>query len=47
MLGILVITFILWMCYEIWRAPLVKEDESGNVTVITGTKKLRELFKRK
>lgn len=46
-IGILVLAFIIWMAWEVWRAPMVKEEDNGNITVITGPKKLRELFKRK
>jgi hypothetical protein len=33
----------LWMAFEIWRAPLVDQNEN----IITPTKKLKDLFKSK
>lgn len=47
-LSILILTFvILWMAYEIWRAPVVKENQDGSYTTIKPTKKLSDIFKRK
>jgi hypothetical protein len=34
---------ILWLAYEIWRAPLY--DDNNNI--VQPTKKLRDLFKKK
>ena len=33
----------LWMAFEIWRAPLVDQNEK----IIIPAKKLKDLFKRK
>jgi len=33
----------LWMAFEIWRAPLVDQNEN----IIIPSKKLKDLFKRK
>jgi hypothetical protein len=33
----------LWMAFEIWRAPLVDQNEN----IIMPAKKLKDLFKRK
>ena len=37
------LVFIIWMAYEVWRAPLV--DDKDNI--IIPPKKLRNLFKIK
>lgn len=37
------LVFIIWMAYEVWRAPLV--DDKDNI--IIPPKKLRDLFKIK
>ena len=34
----------VWMAFEIWRAPLMQENEDGSWTELKPTKKL---FKRK
>lgn len=47
-LSISILTFvILWMAYEIWRSPVVKENQDGSYTTIKPTKKLSDIFKRK
>jgi hypothetical protein len=42
-LAIGIIGTALWMAFEIWRAPLVDQNEN----IIIPTKKLKDLFKRK
>jgi hypothetical protein len=48
------ITFIIgfsittiWIGYEIWRAPMMRENEDGTWTTIKPTKRLSDLFKKK
>jgi hypothetical protein len=36
-----------WIAYEVWRAPMMRENEDGTYTTIRPAKKLSELFKRK
>jgi hypothetical protein len=38
---------LLWIAYEGWRAPLMRENEDGSFTTIKPTKKLSDLFKKK
>ena len=45
--GIILVVTSLWMAYEIWRAPLMKETEDGGLQTIRPTKKLSDLFKKK
>ena len=40
-IGLIVIG--LWMAFEIWRAPMVDQDEN----IIISGKQLKDLFKRK
>ena len=39
--------FWVWIIYEGWRAPLMRENEDGTYTTIRGEKKLSDLFKKK
>ena len=39
-------TLLLWIAYELWRAPIVREEEDGNVTTIRKTKQLKDLFRK-
>jgi hypothetical protein len=45
--GIILVVVSLWMAYEIWRAPLMKETEDGELRTIRPTKKLSDLFKKR
>ncbi len=49
-ISILILVSLLiwgWIAYEVWRAPMMRENEDGTYTTIRATKKLSELFKRK
>ena len=46
-IGILMILGTLWMCFEIWKAPLLKENPDGSYTTIEESKKIMDLFKKK
>jgi hypothetical protein len=37
----------IWIAYEMWRAPLLEETESGRFITKRPTKKLSDLFKKK
>jgi hypothetical protein len=41
------IIFWIWIIYEVWRAPMLKENEDGTYTTIVPEKKLKDLFKKK
>jgi len=41
------IIFWIWIFYEAWRAPMMRENEDGTYTTIRPEKKFRELFKKK
>jgi hypothetical protein len=49
-ISILILVSLLiwgWIAYEVWRAPMMRENEDGTYTTIRPAKKLSELFKRK
>jgi hypothetical protein len=41
------IVFWIWIFYEAWRAPLMRENEDGSYTTIRGEKKFSDLFKKR
>jgi hypothetical protein len=46
-IGISIVVFMLWLCFEMWRAPLLEEQPDGSWKIIKPTKKLKDLFKKK
>jgi hypothetical protein len=46
-IGLIIVVFFGWLCFEFWRAPLLKENEDGSWTTIKQAKKLKDIFKRK
>lgn len=38
---------ILWMAFEIWKAPLLRENPDGSYTTIQKEKKIIDFFKKK
>lgn len=42
-IAILITLFTVWFSFEIWRAPLMKENEDGSWTEI---KPIKKLFKK-
>jgi hypothetical protein len=46
-IGIVIVLFILWMCIEVWKAPLLRENPDGSWTTITKEKKIMDFFKKK
>lgn len=38
---------VLWMAYEIWKAPLLKENSDGSYSTIRKSKKIMDFFKKK
>lgn len=39
--------FWIWIIYEGWRAPMMRENEDGTYTTIRHERKLSDLFKKK
>jgi hypothetical protein len=46
-IGVIITIFFLWLCFEIWRAPMLRENEDGSWTTIKPANKLKDLFKKK
>lgn len=46
-IGICILLSAAWMTFEIWRAPLMKENEDGSWTELEPSKTLKSLFKFK
>jgi hypothetical protein len=46
-IGVCIILFAVWLTFEMWRAPLMKENEDGSWTELKPARKLKDLFKRK
>ena len=46
-IGIMMILGTLWMCIEIWKAPLLRENPDGSYTTIKESKKIMDFFKKK
>ena len=42
-----IIGTVLWMAFEMWRAPLLEEKNDGTWKTIKPTKSLKDLFRRK
>ncbi len=42
-----VIGTILWMAFEMWKAPLLRENPDGSYTTIKESKKIMDFFKKK
>jgi hypothetical protein len=41
------IIFWIWIFYEAWRAPMMRENEDGSYTTIRPERKLSDLLKKK
>ncbi len=46
MITIYLIIVIIWTGYEIWRAPIMEEDEMGKLIVKRPTKKFSDLWRK-
>jgi hypothetical protein len=46
-LGIGMMCSGIWMAYEIWKSPLLKENSDGSYTTIKKPKKIMDFFKKK
>lgn len=46
-IGICIILFALWLSFEIWKAPLLRENPDGSWTTIEESKKIMDFFKKK
>jgi hypothetical protein len=46
-IAIFIVLFIVWMCIEVWKAPLLKENPDGSWTTIRKERKIMDFFKKK
>jgi len=46
-IGIGFIVTAIWIAFEIWRAPIMEETDSGKLITKRPTKKISDLFKKK
>jgi hypothetical protein len=44
---ILIIGSFLWVVFEMWKSPLLRENPDGSWTTIEESKKIMDLFKKK
>ena len=44
---IIIVLIFLWMTFEMWKAPLLRENPDGSWTTIRKEKKIMDLFKKK
>jgi hypothetical protein len=44
---ILIIGSFLWIAFEMWKSPLLRENPDGSWTTIEESKKIMDLFKKK
>lgn len=45
-LGIIMTITSLWIAYEIWRAPLLEQNDDGKFITKRPTKKLKDLWRK-
>ena len=46
-LGIVMMCSGIWIAFQIWKAPLLRENPDGSWTTIEESKKIMDLFKKK
>ena len=46
-LGIGMMCSGIWIAFQIWKAPLLRENPDGSWTTIEESKKIMDLFKKK
>jgi hypothetical protein len=46
-IAILIIGSILWAAFEMWKAPLLRENPDGSWTTIRKERKIMDFFKKK
>jgi hypothetical protein len=46
-IGICILLSVLWMVFEMWKSPLLRENPDGSWTTIRKEKKIVDFFKKK
>ena len=44
---LIIILLWIWIAYEMWKAPLLRENPDGSWTTIRKEKKIMDFFKKK
>jgi hypothetical protein len=44
---IIIVLIFLWIAFEMWKAPLLRENPDGSWTTIRKEKKIMDFFKKK
>jgi hypothetical protein len=44
---IIIVLIFLWIAFEMWKAPLLRENPDGSWTTIRKEKKIIDFFKKK
>lgn len=45
-IALILLGLLIWMFYEVWRAPAVEEGPNDSITKVEKPKRLRDLFKK-
>lgn len=45
--GIIILILLIWLAFELWRAPIAEETEEEGFKIIKPGKKLSDLFKKR
>jgi hypothetical protein len=46
-IGICILLSLLWVAFEMWKAPLLEQKPDGSWTTIRKEKKIMDFFKKK
>ncbi len=46
-IGIIILIAWIWICFEMWKAPLLEQNPDGSYTTIKESKKIMDFFKKK
>jgi hypothetical protein len=44
---IIIVLIFLWIAFEMWKAPLLRENPDGSWTTIRKERKIMDFFKKK
>ena len=44
---VIIVLIFLWIAFEMWKAPLLRENPDGSWTTIRKERKIMDLFKKK
>jgi hypothetical protein len=44
---VIIVLIFLWIAFEMWKAPLLRENPDGSWTTIRKERKIMDFFKKK